>query len=244
MLSARHTILNLSRGLFWIGGLLLAASAYPLLLMAREVATGLSVAARYSFKPVYDSQRASLGMHQVSLLDDAPESSDPSARIRGVVRIVIDGRVFTTVSNVEIRPSFKDANRYHGSLALVRFENLRSEAHVAIVANAAVDPAVPRLPNGGYNFDYLRFRLITLDADGRVNDETFFRKDRGSPAVRAALARFVSPSPMGFYSDLMMVWPSLLYPIAFPSASGLVGGVCIWAAVKTRRRASDRLRAC
>jgi hypothetical protein len=231
--------LNRSRALFWIGGLLLAASAYPLLLMAREVATGYSMAARYRFKPIYDSRSASLGVHQVSLLDDAPESSDPSARTRGVVRIIIDGRVFTTVSNVAIRPSFKDANRYYGSLALVRFETVgRSEALLAIVANAAVDPAVPRLPNGGYNFDYLRFRLITLDGDGRMRDETFFRKDRGYPAVRAALARFVSPSPMGYYSDLMMVWPSVLYPIAFPWASGLAGAVCLWAAVKTRRRAS------
>jgi hypothetical protein len=235
--------LNRSRGLFWIGGLLLAASAYPLLLMAREATTGYYVAARYRFKPIYDSQSASLGVHQVSLLDDAPESSEPSARLRGVVRIVIDGRLVTTVSNVEIRPSFKDANRYHGVLALVRFENVgRSESHVAVVANAGVDPAVPRLSNGGYNFDYLRFRVITLDTDGRLSDETFFRKDRGSPAVRAALARFVSPSPMGYYSDLMMVWPSLLYPIAFPWASGLIGAVCIWAAAKTRRRASGEQR--
>jgi hypothetical protein len=207
--------------------------------MAREVSTGYVVAARYRFKPIYDSQRASLGVHQVSLLDDAAESSDRSARARGVVQIIIDGHVFTTVNNVAIRPSFKDANRYRGSLVLVRFETVgRNEEHVAIAANAGVDPAVPRLPNGGYNFDYLRFRLITLDIDGRVRDETFFRKDRGSPAVRAALGRFVSPSPMGYYSDLMMVWPSLLYPIAFPWASGLIGAVCIWAAVETRRRAS------
>jgi hypothetical protein len=230
--------LNRSKGLFWIGALLLAASAFPLLLMAREVLTGYSVEARYRFTPIYESQTATIGGHRVSFSDDAPESSDPSARVRGVVRIVIDGSVYAAVSNVEIRPSFRDANRYHGFLALVRFESVgRGEAHVAVVANAAVDPTVPRLPNGGYNFDYLRFRLITLDADGRVSDETFFRKDRGSPAVRAALARFVSPSPMGYYSDLMMVWPSLLYPVAFPWASGLVGAICILLAV-TRRQAT------
>ncbi len=237
--NVRHTTLNRSRGLFWIGAFLLAASAYPLLLMAREVLTGYFVEARYRFKAIYESQTATIGGHQVSLLDDALESSDPSERIRGVVRIVIDGRVYATASNVEIRPSFRDANRYHGFLALVRFVNVsRGEAHVAVVANAAVDPTVPRLPNGGYNFDYLRFRVITLDSDGHVSDETFFRKDRGSPAFRAALARFVSPSPMGYYSDLMMVWPSFLYPIAFPWASGLVGAICILLAVRTLRRES------
>lgn len=209
---------------FWLGAFLLATSGYPLLLMAREVLTGSFVEARYRFTPIYDSQTASIGGHQVSLTDDSPESADPSARIRGAVRVVIDGRVYASSSNVEIRPSFRDANRYHGFLALVRFDDVgRNESQVAVVANAGVDPGVARLPHGGYNFDYLRFRLITVSADGSVHDETFFRKNRGSPAVRAALARFVSPQPMGYNSDLMMVWPSLLYPIAFPWASGLLG---------------------
>ena len=239
MPDVRHTTLNRSTGLFWIGALFLVPSAYPLLLMTREVLTGYYVQARYRLKPIYESQTATIGGHRVSLLDDAPESSDRAARIRGVVRIVIDGRECATVSNVEIRPSFSDANRYHGFLALVRFENIfRGEAHLAVVANAATDPATPRLSNGGYNLDYLRFRLISLDSDGRVSDETFFRKERGSPPIRAALARFVSPSPMGYYSDLMMVWPSLLYPIAFPWASGLVGAVAMLLAVKTRRQAT------
>jgi hypothetical protein len=207
--------------------------------MAREVLTGSFVETRYRFKPIYDSQTAMIGGHRVSLSDDSPESADPSARIRGAVRIVIDGRVYATANNVEIRPSFRDTNRYHGFLALVQFDDVgRGESHVAVVANAGVDPGVARLPQGGYNFDYLRFRLITISSDGGVRDETFFRKDRGSPAVRAALARFVSPSPMGYHSDLMMVWPSLLYPIAFPWASGLAGGLCIIIAVKRRRRAT------
>jgi hypothetical protein len=117
----------------------------------------------------------------------------------------------------------------------VRFDDVgRGESRVAVVANAGVDLGVARLPQGGYNFDYLRFRIITIGSDGGVLDETFFRKDRGSPPVRAALARFVSPSPMGYHSDLMMVWPTLLYPIVFPWASGLVGALCIIVSV-TRR---------
>jgi len=217
----------------WPGTFLLATSAYPLLLMAREVLTGSFVGARYRFTPIYGSQTAAIGGHRVSLSDDSPVSADPSARVRGVVRIVIDGRVHSISDNVEIRPSFRDANRYHGFLALVKFDDVhRHESFVAVVANAGVDPVVARPPQGGFNFDDLRFRLITLSSDGRVSDETFFRKDRGSPAVRAALAQFVSPSPMGYYSDLMMVWPSLLYPIAFPWASGLVGALLIIVAIK------------
>jgi hypothetical protein len=231
--------LNRSKVFFWLGALLVATSGFPLLLMAREVLTGFTVGARYRFKPVYDSQSAVIGQHRVSLTDDQPESADRSARIRGAVRIVIDGRVYATANNVEIRPSFRDANRYHGFIALVRFDDVgRSESHLAVVMNVGVDPGIARLPQSGYNFDFLRFRLITVSADGGVLDETFFRKDRGSPALRAALASWVSPSPMGYHSDLMMVWPSLLYPIAFPWTSGLVGALCIAIAVKTRHRAT------
>jgi hypothetical protein len=59
-------------------------------------------------------------------------------------------------------------------------------------------------------------------------------KDRGRPLVRYALARYVSP--MGIYSDLMMVWPTLLYPFLFPWASGLLGVVFIAGGVRLRRR--------
>jgi len=231
--------LNRSKVFFWLGAFLLATSGFPLLLMAREVLTGFAVGARYRFKPVYDSQSAMLGEHRVSLTDDQPESEDPSARVRGAVRIVIDGRVYATANNGEIRPSFRDANRYPGFLALLRFGDVgRRESQRVDGGDVGVDPGVARLPQGGYNLDYLRFRLITVSADGSVFDETFFRKDRGSPALRAALASWVSPSPMGYHSDLMMVWPSLLYPIAFPWTSGLVGALCIMVAFKTRHRAT------
>ena len=79
-------------------------------------------------------------------------------------------------------------------------------------------------------------------AAGRVADEIFFRKDRGKPPVRAALARFASPAPMGYYSDLMMVWPSPLYPLLFPWVSGAVGVCCLVMAIRMRRR-TDVVRA-
>jgi hypothetical protein len=222
--------------LLWMGAFLLVVSAYPMALMTREVITGDSVRARYRFKRIYESQSATVGRHQVAVVDNAPKSSDASERIRGAGQILVDNRVYAIVNDVEIRPSFTDANRYHGFVALVRFENvIGGDAHVAVVVNAGLDPMAPRRPNGGYDFEYLRFRVIMVDSEGRVSDETFFRKDRGSPPLRAALARFVSPTPMGYYSDLMMVWPSVVYPVAFPWTSGVVGTICLLLAVRMRR---------
>jgi len=219
---------------FWLGLFFIGMSAYPLALMAREVLTGSLVEARYRFVPM-SSQTAVIGAHRLSLSDDAPASFDRAARVRGAVRVVIDGRAHAVVENVEIRPSFHDGNRYHGPLALLRYDDLRQrESFLAVVVNAGVDSRVAGRSTGGFDVDDLRFRVIALGSDGRVSDETFLRKDRGSPPLRAALARFVASAPMGYHSDLMAVYPSLLYPIVFPWGTGLVGGLCILAAVLWR----------
>ena len=219
------------RTLFWIGVSLVAVSAYPLLLMAREVWTGYYVDFRYRVTPMFQSQTATLGTHRISLVDDYQISPDHSARVRGTVRILIDDREYSVADGVEIRPHFQDENRYHGFLIIVRFTDYSTgKTNIAVMQNLGVDPNHPRLPTGAFDLRYLRFRAITLDSDGRVREETFFYKDRGRPPIRAALARYVSPSPMGFHSDLIMVWPTLIYPFLYPWASALVGVACLVAA--------------
>jgi len=230
------------RALFWIGALLVAVSAYPLLLMAREVWTGSYVEFRYRLRPLHWSQTATLGTHKVSLVDDFPSSPDPEARVHGTVRILVDDREYAVANGVQIRPHFQDANRYHGFLFIVSFtDSFTGESNIAVMQNLGVDPNHPRLPAGGFDFQYLRFRAIVLGSDGRVREDTFFRKDRGRPPIRAALARFVSPSPMGFHSDLMMGWPTLIYPFLFPWASALVGVLCMVAATVLRGRSRVRI---
>jgi len=220
--------LKRSNSLFWIGLLLLSISAYPLFLMAREMQTNSAINKRYRFHGVYDSQSAMIGNHRISLSDTTPETSDQSARARGEVQIDIDGKNYAAAHNVEIRPAFHDANRYWGFLVLVKVEEKKTgQSFLTLAQNVGVDSQVCRLPSGGYNFDYQRFRLISIDPQGVIHDETFFRKDRSDPVLRARLASFVAPSPMGYYSDILCGWPSLLFPIIFPWLSGLVGALCI-----------------
>jgi len=227
--------LKRSSPLLLIGLLLLSISAYPLFLMAREVHANSCINKRYRFKEVYDSQSATIGNHRISLSDTTPETSDQSARVRGEVQIDIDGRHYATAHNIEIRPAFHDANRYWGFLVLVKAtDNQTKKEFLTLAQNVGVDSQVPRLPSGGYNFDYQRFRLISIDQQGVIHDETFFRKDRSDPVLRARLASFVAPSPMGYYSDILCGWPSLLFPIIFPWLSGLVGALFMMIALSKR----------
>jgi hypothetical protein len=196
--------------------------------MAREMQTNSAINKRYRFHGVYDSQSATIGNHRISLSDTSPETSDQSARVRGEVQIDIDGKNYATAHNIEIRPSFHDANRYWGFLVLVKVvDNQTRKEFLTLAQNVGVDSQVPRLPSGGYNFNYQRFRLISIDQQGVIHDETFFRRDRSDPVLRARLASFVASSPMGYYSDILCGWPSLLFPVIFPWLSGLVGVLCI-----------------
>jgi hypothetical protein len=223
--------------LFWIGGLLVAISVYPLFLMAREVSTGYYVGFRYRVTPTYDSQTAAIGAHRISLADEYGTSPDPSARIRGTVRILIDGRDYSEANGVEIRPYFHDENRYHGYLGIVSVtDHFNNDSYAVGIQNLGVDPDRSKSHADDFDFQYLRFRSVMLNSDGAVREEIFFYKDRGTPPIRAALARYVSPTPMGFHSDLMMGWPTLLYPLLFPFGSGLAGIICFLVAIKLRRR--------
>jgi len=220
--------LKRSSASLWLGVFLLAISAYPLFLMAREIWTNSAVNKRYRFHGVYESQSATIGNHRISLSDTTPETSDQSAREHGDVQIDIDGKNYATAHNVEIRPAFHDRNRYWGFLALVKVEdNKKGGNFLALAQKLGVDSKVSRLPRSGYDFDYLRFRIISIDQQGMIHDEIFFRKDRSTPVLRARIANYVSPSPMGYYSDIMCGWPSLLFPVIFPWLSGLVGALCI-----------------
>jgi hypothetical protein len=207
-----------------------------MLLMAREVGVGYYAGARYRVWP-NDSVQATLGRHVVRLVDDVPSAKDPSARVRADVAIVVDGRPVSIARNVTVRPFWLESGRYNHDLALVRFEDaFQKTSALAVVQNLGVDPSRPRLPNGGYDFDFLRFRMIRLDQDGQLHEEIFFRKDRGHPPLRAEVARFASPSPMGYYSDLMQVWPSIFYPLVYPWGTTALGLLVL--AIGTKRRSS------
>jgi len=41
---------------------------------------------------------------------------------------------------------------------------------------------------------------------------------------------------MGYHSDLMMVWPTLLYPVMFPWGTGAIGGFCMLVALLGRTK--------
>ena len=84
-------------------------------------------------------------------------------------------------------------------------------------------------PSGakGYDEDRMRYRVLTVSADGTVADDVFSYAERCTPAIRTWAIDGVVPHPIGCQSDLMQVWPTLWYPILYPWLTGLVGALML-----------------
>ena len=215
-----------------IGLLLILTSAYPLLLMGREVVAQRRAYGLYGLRRVPtnvpgfadDALTAQIGSHRVELRDDfSGPSSKPEGRAKGRVSIIIDGRDYSFDNEVEIRPFFKDQNRYHSWVKLVRLEDRTADRErVAIVQRISPLVAAGReeweIPR-----EELRYRILLVTEDGQVSEEIFPFQERARPPYRAMLAKYVTPFGIGFYSEALQAWPNIAYPILYPWLTAIVG---------------------
>ena len=86
--------------------------------------------------------------------------------------------------------------------------------------------------------DTLTCRALFIDSGGKVTEEKFPFSERASPLYRTLLANEVSPMELGFYSDALELWPSVLYPLLYPLVSGIVGLILTIVGLVKYRRAS------
>ncbi len=189
--------------------------------MAREAAVGNRVSDRYSVERIPNGAlEARIGGHRVQMTDDYPIKprepfEDSTVTKPGTVRIVVDGQVRSSPLPATVRVNQRDANRYWGFSYLQRLHD-REGAERLVIAQ--------RL--GGN-----RYRTVSVFGDGKVVEDEFGYEERCEPPVRALLIRHVVPHPSGYCSDVLQVWPSLLYPVLYPWVSGLLGGAFVGVAL-------------
>jgi hypothetical protein len=226
------------RRLFIIGLVLLAVSVPPSAFMAREIAMSNIAARRYSAEHIQSREpgmaggalTAEIGGHVVALEDAQPVDTNGDLRVDGIVRILIDGRDYSTDSRAEIRLNSRDANRYWGYVYLMRLIDRDEGTQQLVVAQ--------NLLNG-------RFRTLTVSANGSVLQDEFGYEERCDPPVRALLIDSVVPSPSGLCSAGQQGWVAVVYPVIYPWVSCALGlGCLVDAGLAQRRRArmADTMR--
>jgi hypothetical protein len=201
--------------------------------MKREFWIGSKVADRYSVNRIISRERGMEGGalrdeihgHVVALEDDRPFNEVGDVRVDGPVRILVDGRDYSSPATAKIRLSRRDANRYWGFAYLMRLTDRETGAEFLVVAQ--------NLGTEGY-------RTVSVSADGRVLEDRFGYAGRCSPPIRAVLIRSVVPHPSGYCSDVLQVWPSILYPVLYPWVSGALGLGCLAAGLAWRKKAGKQ----
>lgn len=202
------------------GLLLLGVSAYPLALMAREWSAARRFMSRHAIHPVYDRTSVEFHGHRIELSDPFLKGTyGPDDRRIGQVTVKIDGKDYSDQSLVEIRPYEKGSAKYHGWIVLAQLENKKTAQEWITVGQRTLGDSL----TSGKRPPTPEFRIIRVDEKGQVAEERFDLPQRADPIYRAIYAGFLSPHPVGFYSEVLQVWPTVLYPIIYPGASGAIG---------------------
>jgi len=231
------------------GLLLVLLSAYPLSLMSREWVAQRKAYGLYELKRILtevpgfsdDALTAHIGSHHVELRDDFfGQAAKREDRAKGKVNVIIDGRDYSFTSEVEIRPFYKDQNRYHSWIKLIRLLDRRAQTeHLAIVQRISSAAAFGKEP-WEIPKRQLRYRLLLVGSDGKVSEDVFGYEDRARPGYRAMLARYVTPFSIGFHPDVLQAWPTFLYPILYPGLTAIAGiGTLALGFVRRFRRSRD-----
>jgi hypothetical protein len=206
-----------------VAAALLLGSAYPLFLQAREIVLRKMALARYSVQMVDDATAVSYRGQQIALSDDAAMSN--SHEIKGHVYIRVNGVDYSSGTPALIRTEYRDANRYWSWVSLGKLTEVNPKRTFISVIQRISPPDDKVAPI---------YRLILAGEDGAVHVEVFAFHDRAWPLYRTLLASRVSPFPIGFYSEVLQVWPNPAYPVIFPWGTFILGLVLVLSAHRRR----------
>ncbi len=208
------------KALFAIGLVLLLPSLYTIALMTREWSVGERVYAQLHVEGEYFDLRPHWKGHSISLTDDA-SPSDSSARIvqpwgfkerPGRVTLKIDGQDYSWPHDVGIRPESKRIlNRYHHWIFLGQLKEDGKKDAEFLIVQRFIDQ------------DEDWYRVLRIPEVGKISEEVFPHSARTDPVERTFFVRLVYPNGIGFYSDVLQVWPSVIYPVAYPIGTALAG---------------------
>ncbi|MBP1934042.1 hypothetical protein [Ammoniphilus resinae] len=132
------------------------------------------------------------------------------------LKVVINGKDYSVENPIEIRPNYFDNNRYHGFFGVLR---VKSEGNEELVLVQRVSgPEFKREQD-------LAWRTLRIQKDGQVTLDQFTYDERGDLPQRVNFVNQASTSPiaLGYRSNILQGWPSLLFPLLYPFGTATFG---------------------
>ncbi|WP_139339557.1 hypothetical protein [Bacillus dakarensis] len=232
------------RTALFIGLILFLVSAIPLFIMGRELFTGWQIDRQYSINHVYseqgfpsiiDTQEIEVNGVHIEIIEEptgkkaslTPWDEDEGVEAGDIVKIylLIDGREVTSPDEIWL------SNRNRGSRYYSWLDILTVNEQIAIVQRLTDDDA---------KMDERQWKIIWIDEKGDAFEEVISYQTRSENPLAVRLIGFSGTAlmAMGYYSDLLMGYPSVFFPILYPILTGVVGILlCIMFFIQYKRYA-------
>lgn len=143
-----------------------------------------------------------------------------SSREQANLKMTINHKDWSVEGPVLVRPNFLDDNRYHGYFGVLTVEEKGIEKFVVI----------QRISGTAFTPDKnLSWRILSVDSGGQVEEDRFTFDELGEVPQRVNMINLTTtaPSPVGYQSDILLGWPSLIFPLAYPFGTALVGLILV-----------------
>jgi hypothetical protein len=147
----------------------------------------------------------------------SPGIFNESSREKSSINITINDKDWSVVNPIDIRPNYLDENRYHGYFGLLTVEEKGSESLIF----------VQRL--SGSNPTDLVWRILTISPNGQVHENQFSYEQRSDVPKRVDYINLTNTSPfsLGYKSNILKGWPSLIFPLLYPFVTASIGFILI-----------------
>jgi hypothetical protein len=138
------------------------------------------------------------------------------SREKSSIYIMINDKDWSVINPIEVRPNYLDENRYHGYFGLLVVEEKGNENLVF----------VQRVSGNLFTKEAdLAWRTLTVKKNGQVHEDQFSYEQRADVPQRVDYINLTNTSPysLGYKSNILKGWPSLLFPIFYPFGTASLG---------------------
>ncbi len=230
----KSTIAVLAMSLF-----LIAISFKPMSMMIRETWIGLEMTNRYQidhayvsdgFPDILDMKEIEVNGMKIEIIEtdtgqDAPQSYwDKLEQVPGgdivTVQLKLDGVSIAEPTEMWLSNRSR-GSRYFSWLDVLTVRDRKTgEDFVAIVQRLTDDDGL---------MEERAWRIVAIKSDGTWNETnlTYHERSDNPLGVRLVAVSGTSLMAMGYYSDILNVYPSLFFPLLYPWATSAIGFILI-----------------
>lgn len=158
---------------------------------------------------------------------------DSTDNIIGIsdLSIFINGEEIVQLKEHPIRVGAEGLNRYYGEIAYLIVEDKKNDLTQFIVLVKRTKELAEKMPNGDIKGwvspEKLKYTLYAIDENGTYTSENISYSKRNALQTELLNAGAVFPYRIGYYTDALQAYPSILFPLIYPFATLIIGFILI-----------------